>query len=243
MKSIIGLIFCICVFSSTACFAAQRHYHFASIEKLVEQQVGKIVLPKVYAKLNINITISPLPGKRAQLDAVSGRKDGEIMRIWSYGEENPNMVRVPTAYYSLETMPFFLKNRGIQIQSRQDLLNYSLVKVRGVKHTNNITEGMKNVSDVNNTEEMFLLITQGLADIALTNTLDGKLRLSRLENHQIIYPKNPLVVLKLYHYLNPKHKQLASSIDEEIQKMFASGEMKAIIQKAEQSVIQSYSQQ
>lgn len=32
-----------------------------------------------------------------------GGTDGEIMGIWSYGIDNPDMIRVPTAYYYLQT--------------------------------------------------------------------------------------------------------------------------------------------
>lgn len=85
-----------------------KHYDFASIELLIEQEVGRIVLTQVYENIGINITISPLPGKRAQYVANTGMKDGEIMRIWTYGDENPNTIRVPTPYYYLETMPFVL---------------------------------------------------------------------------------------------------------------------------------------
>lgn len=72
--------------------------------------MGRIVLTQVYKNIGINITISPLLGKRVQCSANSGIKDGEIMRIWTYGEENLNTIRVPTPYYYLETMPFVLKN-------------------------------------------------------------------------------------------------------------------------------------
>ena len=42
------------------------HYNFASIELLIEQEVGRIVLEKVYKNIGLNIHISPLPGNRAQ---------------------------------------------------------------------------------------------------------------------------------------------------------------------------------
>ncbi|TWX56179.1 hypothetical protein [Colwellia hornerae] len=37
------------------------HYNFASIELLIEQEVGRIVLPQIYKNIGIDITITPLP--------------------------------------------------------------------------------------------------------------------------------------------------------------------------------------
>jgi ABC-type amino acid transport substrate-binding protein len=88
--------------------------------------------------------VTPFPGNRAQYAADSGMQDGEIMRIATYGNEALNTIRVPTPYYYLETMPFVLKNSDIVINSKQDLAQYRVAKIRGVKHTNNITKGLKN---------------------------------------------------------------------------------------------------
>ena len=77
-------------------FTNAEEYHFVSINNLIEQEVGRIVLPQVYKSLGIDITIVPMPGQRAQYEASSGNRDGEIMRIFTYGLENPTTHRVPT---------------------------------------------------------------------------------------------------------------------------------------------------
>jgi hypothetical protein len=153
--------------------------NLASIELLIEQEVGRIVLPKFYQNIGITVEVTPLPGKRAQHAANSGYQDGEIMRIWSYGEEALNTVRVPTHYYYLETMPFVLKSSGIVIESRQDLAKYRIAKIRGVKHTNNITKGFSKLYDMNSTEKMFKLLLNNKVDEVLTNTIDGNQAIAR----------------------------------------------------------------
>ena len=214
-------------------------YHFVSIEHLAEQEIGRIVLPQVYRGLGIEISISPLPGKRAQLELTSGRKDGEIMRIWSYGVENPKLIRVPTPYYHLETMAFFKRDEEIHIPGKMALSDFKLVKVRGVKHTNNITHGMPRVTDVSSTEEMFVLLAQGLADVALTNTLDGQLQLKRMRINNITRLSAPLAKLALYHYLAPAHQSLAKKVDKEFRRLIHTGEMQQLIKAAEIKVIQA----
>jgi hypothetical protein len=213
-------------------------YNFASIELLIEQEVGRIVLTQIYKNIGINITVSPLPGKRAQCSANSGIKDGEIMRIWTYGEENLNTIRVPTPYYYLETMPFVLKNSDILIEQQQDLAKYRLTKIRGVKHTNNITKGLSDIYEMSSTEEMFKLLLSEKIDVALTNTLDGNLALKRFGLSNIIPMNKPLTRLTLYHYIHKSNKELVPLIDEEIQRMKNNGELATLIQQAEKIVIQ-----
>jgi len=222
--------------NSTALFQT-IHYNFASIEYLIEQEVGRIVLPQIYKNIGIDITVTPLPAQRAQLVASTGEKDGEIMRIWTYGIENNQMIRVPTPYYYLETMPFTLKGRHLDIRDKDDLKKYKLAKVRGVKHTNNITKGINDVYEMNSTENMFKLLQKRMVDVVLTNTFDGVLTLERL-GYENITPRNkPLAVLPLYHYIYKKHVALMPLINQEILRLQASGELKKLIELAEQNVI------
>jgi len=216
-----------------------EEYHFASIEGLVEQEIGRIILPEIYKKLGIDITITAMPGKRAEKETTSGMVDGEVMRIWSYGEENSTTVRVPTPYYYLETTAF-VKNKDIVVATKADLAKYSLVKVRGVKHTNNITAGLEYVQDVETTCQMMRFLLAGRADIALTNTIDGINSLKRSEITTVFPSGKPLAVWKLYHYIHVAHKDLVPRVDGVIQKMIASGEMQSLIERAELSVMRLY---
>jgi polar amino acid transport system substrate-binding protein len=236
MKRILFLTM-IYLFLCTPAFA--ETFHFASIEKLIEQEVGRLIIPEFYKKLGIQVTITPLPGKRAQSMAVSGQKDGEIMRIWTYGEENKTVFRVPTPYYYLETMAFIKKNGGVVINNKEDLRKYRLVKVRGVKHTNNITRGMPHVHDITDTEKMMAFLQKGRADVALTNTVDGILVLKKLGYTDIVPIDKPLARLDLYHYIHNDHKELVPKVDAVIKQMKASGRLKTLIEKAERRVFEN----
>jgi len=218
-------------------FTNAEEYHFVSINNLIEQEVGRIVLPQVYKSLGIDITIVPMPGKRAQYEATSGNIDGEIMRIFTYGLENPTTHRVPTPYYYLETMAFIKKGSGVKISNKNDLSRYVIAKVRGVKHTNNITKGLTNTYDLNTTKQLMRFVATGRADVALTNTVDGLMALKELEIDNVIPIDNPLAILDLFHYIHEDHKDLIPRIDEKIKEMKASGELAKMIKDAEAAVI------
>lgn len=213
-------------------------FDFVSIEKLIEQEVGRVIIPEIYSKLGIKITITPMPGKRAQQMANSGSKDGEIMRIYSYGDETPNTIRVPTPYYYLETMAFIKQGSNLVINNSEDLKKYRLAKVRGVKHTNNITLNMVNVHDVDSTEQMMLVLNSGHVDVALTNTIDGVYMIEKLGLDKIQPLDAPLAVLELYHYIHKSHIDLVPKVDAVIKQMTLSGEMQHLIEKSEREVIE-----
>ncbi|MBU2969182.1 transporter substrate-binding domain-containing protein [Pseudoalteromonas sp. C2R02] len=217
--------------------AIAKEYHFVAINNLIEQEVGTIVLPEVYKQLGISISITPLPGKRAQHQATSGMSDGEIMRIYSYGIENPTTIRVPTPYYQLETMAFIRKDSGIKITKKADLAQYDIAKVRGVKHTNNITQGLTNVTDVNSTEKVMKLVSEGLADVGLTNTVDGLMVLKNLKLDNVVSINKPLATLDLFHYIHESQKVLVPLVDQKLQALIKNGELARIIKKAESAVI------
>lgn len=220
---------------SSSCFA--EVYHFNSIQNLAEQQIGAIILPEIYHKLGLEIVIHPLPGKRAQMEVINGKADGEIMRIWIYGQETPSVIRVPTPYYHLETTAFVLKNSGNTVSCIDDLKRYTLAKVSGVKHTSNITEGMQNVYDLGSTEQMMKFLHSGRADVALTNTINGILELRRLKITDIVPSGSPLETLDLFHYIHKDHKELIPRIDAVIKEMIESGELQDLILKAESEII------
>jgi polar amino acid transport system substrate-binding protein len=81
-------------------------------------------------RLGIEVIVIPLPANRAQQEAVYGDTDGEIMRIWSYGIDNPDMIRVPTAYCYLQTGAFIDKDSDVLICNKTELAQYRLARVR-----------------------------------------------------------------------------------------------------------------
>ena len=215
----------------------QADYEFAAIEHLIEQEIGKIILTAIYQELGLKINITSYSGNRAQYAANSGRKAGEIMRIWSYGAENKNLIRVPTPYYSFITSAFTLRNSAINITKAKDLTGYKIARVRGVKHTNNITKNLPKVSNSPSTEAMFKLLQRSQVDIALTSYIDGIQVLKKLKLEKEIMVSEPLAGFKLYHYIHKDHQALVSTVDNIIKRLENSGKLAEIIARAERAVL------
>lgn len=94
-------------------------------------------------------------------------------------------------------MPFYKKDSGIVINSAEDLAKYSVLKVRGVKHTNNITAGLVNTYDYDDTKSMLNALDKHRGNVALTHTGDGLFVIDK-----------PLSILALYHYVHKKNAHL-----------------------------------
>lgn len=215
-----------------------QDYRFVSINYLAEQEIGRIVLPQIYKNIGIEISVTPLPGKRAQNEAAKGTKfHGEIMRIFTYGRDNPNTIRVPTPYYYLETMAFVKVDSTLDIKEARDLRNIRIAKVRGVKHTNNITAGLNNVYDSNTTEKILKQVATGFVDVALTNTIDGKLILNEHGIKNVRPTNTPLATLALYHYIHKDNAHLVDKIDDEIKRLKENGQLAQMIKEAESIIL------
>ncbi|WP_096086813.1 substrate-binding periplasmic protein [Agaribacterium haliotis] len=209
-------------------------YRFAAIDGLFEQQVGAYLLPCIYRQLGHDIVIVDYPAKRAQAFANSGNVDGEVMRIYNYAMDAPNTLRVPTPFYQLETSAFFTRDKDFSQLSLEQIKALRVVKVRGVKHTKFITDGFKNVRDLSSSEQMFLYLLAGRADIALTNTSNGVHTIKRLGlDDAFSRIAEPLDVQPLYHYVHKSRAELVPALDRAIQSQIASGELQARAREAE----------
>lgn len=232
----LSLVLSLCITLLFSVNSTARDCRFASIAQLGEQEVARIVLPQIYQKIGKSIHITPLPANRAQFEANSGIKDGEILRIYSYGAENPNVIRVPTPYYSLVTSVFSLKTNHFNITSKDDLKGYRVGRVRGVKHTNNATKNLSMVYDSSDTKQLFQQLLLGNIDVALTNYRDGLLTIEQLGTNQIKVINKEIAFEPLYHYLHVRNKALVPPLDNTIKKLTASGELATMLHLAEEQV-------
>jgi polar amino acid transport system substrate-binding protein len=216
-----------------------EEYHFAAISNLYEQEVGEIILTDVYRRAGLEMKVSRMPGQRAIMEAASGRVDGEIMRIWSYGIEHPQLVRVPTSYYFLETMAFYKKGSDAEVNSVEDLAKYSVLKVRGVKHTNAITKGLTKVYNYDNTEAMLRALDEDRNNVAITHRGDGIFAIQKHGLKNIDSSEFPMFSFPLYHYVFKEKRHLVDKIDRIILAMKATGELDILIRTAEKQVFEA----
>lgn len=226
------------LFSAGASFAAPA-YKFVRIAGLAEQAVGESLLREVYKRAGIEMSITPMPGKRALQEASSGAMDGETLRVFALGENVPSLIRVPTALSSLQTVAFAKEGSGVSVKTKEDLNNYRSVIVTGVLHTHAITKDVKNVNEVSDPAAMFKLVNAGRADVALTSYLDGLASIRQLKVEGLVNLEPALNDQPLFHYVHESKKDVISTIDPIVKGMSDSGELADLRKSMEESYLNS----
>jgi len=210
--------------------------NFVANEALVEQQIAEIILKQVYANINVAANVIPMPPSRASSMNLNLESDGEIARIYSYGVKFPQLIRVEPPYYSLTTTGFCLKEKNIEIKTKADLTKYSLAVIRGVAHTDAASEGHPNVMAIATGVQLYDLVLKGRADIALDSGINGRKFLAKKE-YSGLKECGTIANLELYNYLNVKSAKYQKPVSEALTKLKSSGELKKMIQKAENEVL------
>ncbi|MFT5839984.1 MAG: polar amino acid transport system substrate-binding protein [Flavobacteriales bacterium] len=204
---------------------AQTKFHFASIDGLAEQEIAEKMIVPIFKSAGFDIKIEAMPAGRARAEVVAGRKDGSLLRIFSYGENNPSLIRVPTPYSTVETVAFALESKNISITSIDELGEQSLVIVRGVQTTHDLTKNFPNVHAVTYLSQAMRFLKAGRADILITSDIGALAMIKRL-NITNITPIFEISSLPLYVYFNFIHKNAVSKIDTAIKEKIRTGELK-----------------
>lgn len=208
----------------------------AANERLAEQFVASRMLKNIYAKLDMQVQVEPMPAARSNLEATQGLRDGEVARIAAYGVRNPGLIRVATPYYFLTSRAFWLKPRNATIQSRSDLKHYSVGVIRGVAHSEELTEGHPSLTLTKEPLQMFRMLLAGRFEVALDTGINGNYLQAR-HGWTAIEQSDDLARLDLYHYLHSRHAALAPKLDKIIRQMRTSGELEALRIQAENELL------
>lgn len=240
IKKICLIVFGVISYSS---ISYAEKFTFSAIENLPDQAIGVLVMKEVYKQLGHELDVRLMPGLRAQESANNGVVDGEVMRIFAYGDQTPNVIRVPTPYYSVKTVAYRLKGSDVDVKSKDDLNRYKSIIVRGVKHTDKITRNIdnKNVKVIDNPEAMMRFLNKGRAQLALTNPLEGDLVIKKLGYNSLELIEPPLAELPLYHYVHKDHAELVPLIDQKLIELKANGQLDVLLEKSEEVVLNNWS--
>lgn len=209
-------------------------------ESLTVTAVGKTggsgvaarLLADVYRRAGLGLVIEILPAPRASLMTLSDKADGELIRIASYGQTYPQLVRVDPAFYRASVRAYSLPARSASVQTRDDLKHYALGSLRGMAYVHELTENHPALTLTQSPLQLFRMLIAGRVDVALCTTLAAQSALNSLGGKEMdISPE--LARFELHHYLHMRRKELAPRIADAIRKMKYSGELEQLTQKYE----------
>jgi len=217
---------------------AQESLSITRQEKSVVQKVAEPLLLEIYRRAGINITITPRPAMRANMETVNGVFDGEAARVFSYGERNPSLIRVEPAYYYVNSTVFARADTVVAINSKEDLKKYRVGIVRGTQHAVEATADLEHVETAPDSLSLFQMLEAGRFDVALDSEINGIYAIKKL-GYKNIGKRTVLSRQELFHYLHAKNKAKVPVLSAAIQNLVKSGEMLKMGRASEKAFIES----
>ena len=217
--------------------SAQQPLTFTQIVDTPDQAIGAVIVKAAYKKLGIPVKFEILPGKRALVESSEGRADGEVHRIVEIGDEYPTLLRVPTPINYIEPS-VFSKKHEFEVTDCPALEGYQIGIVRGVKHSELCTRGMKKVFEGDNLNGVMRMLNAGRVELLITARINGLLMAKELGLDSIKPLSPPLSRFWVYHYLHERHKELVPTIDAVFKAMQERGELEALRKQALQKLLQ-----
>lgn len=211
--------------------------YFVGVADSSIQNIGRVVIDEICFTHKLHCNIEMLPAPRAERSMRKGLVNGEIMRVWRYGEDNPEFIRVPTSYYEIKTAFFTRKDSQYKITSVADIVDLNVGVLTGVKHTQNLGLDPKKVFYSTTTEKMMNLLSKNRVDVVIASYMDGMATINRMHVENLIVQSATIKTQPAYVYIHPNSKKLVPIIDNAIKDLITSGKLQTIITTAEHNAL------
>lgn len=198
-----------------------------------------LVMKEIYKKLDIEMQLNRHPGNRALSLANLGKVDGELIRTVAVEEKTQNLVRIPVPIGQLKAVVYTKQTNAFEVNNWQSLKPYHVGILRGVKLVEERSQFL-NPAIISSPKSLFKMLYLDRINVVVFTELDGLFTLKKLNLHnEIIKLSPPLETIPGYHYLNRKHTVLIEKLSALMKEMEASGELQALIEKSEHTIIDS----
>jgi ABC-type amino acid transport substrate-binding protein len=200
-----------------------------TIENAYTPQISAEVLIELYGDLGYELELYSFPSLRAEISAKSGNFIGEASRVWKYGEDNSEMIRVPTPITYIETSIFYRVGNEITINTLNDLSKYKVAIPKDAKHVIPFKKYLDQYVEVYSSYDLVNLLSLSRVDIAIGTNASGSFHIKNGKFDDIKIMKPPLQKIPIYHYLHKNYANLLSKIDSRIISAKNSGKLDSLL--------------
>jgi polar amino acid transport system substrate-binding protein len=221
------------------CFVPSSQAEEAVPPKLVavinDQPTPELILFKelVYEicnRLKIDLQLVVLPHARAAHEVNLGTYDADGPRNPTVEKNHPNLVRVPEVFF-FNDLVAFAKDAVIKLSGWDSLKPLRVAYVRGWQVYETNVKGVKNLEILDSENALFKFLDAGRTDVALAARYLGLRIIRDLDLKGIYIVEPPLVIKKMYLYLNQKHEKLALIFAKTLRTMKTDGTYQKIYDK------------
>ncbi|MEM9637755.1 MAG: transporter substrate-binding domain-containing protein, partial [Pseudomonadota bacterium] len=167
----------------------------------INNQALGVALREVYRRAGLELTITPIPAERAAYMLDNGEFDGVVGRISGFGDTRPDLIRLEPPINTIITTAFFLRERGLQIEGRDDLKDKTVGVVRGIVHSRRATDGVADVIEVDRPEQLFLMLKSNRIDVAVHGAFSSHAEVELLTDYGSLLDEVPIGTIHSHHFL------------------------------------------
>jgi polar amino acid transport system substrate-binding protein len=204
---------------------AQSTLTFSSIDNPLNIEVERAILHRAYQRLGIEVSLLPMPAKRALRSANTGMTDGEAARVTAIEQEYPNLIRVDVPIRVLPMHLYVRAGAEFSVNGWDSIPDdYVIGQRRGIKFAE-YAISKHHLKSITNSDEKGLLeqLSKGLIEIVVAHPAVAEKWIEELQLQDIVRLDPPIHVSYLYHYLHRKHAHLVPEISRVLQEMERSG--------------------
>lgn len=187
------------------------------------------ILYDVYQEIGIELRSHNVPVKRGLMLANKGDTDGETARVLMVKKKAPNLIAIPIKIFQGNISIF--SRKGNKFTGWESLKDKKVSHRRGIDaiemrlKKNNIT-----AYPVNSDTTMLRLYNYGRVEYLIDGEFSLLRSISLFEkkigrNIDIETIGEPVIVIKMYHFLHKKHKNLVPKVEAVLKRMEQSGEL------------------
>lgn len=226
------IIFCVVFSSSITLAESKMTLNAGTAEPFINADgsgfYGELV-KELFSKLNIEAKVIRLPSSRSIINANTGIDDGVIARTKGFEKKFKNLIRVPVPILRFKFVAYSL-DKKIDIKNWDSLKPYSVGFIRGWRiYEKNVIE-TKNLTRVQNAEQLFKLLLNKRTDLILFEYYRGSWWNKHL-NAQAHLIGSPIVEKDMFIYMHKKHATLVPKITKALTELIKDGSYQRIKDK------------
>lgn len=192
------------------------------------------VLTEAYKRIGIDVEFKSYPAMRAIENSNHGITDGEGFRVADIEKEYPNLIRINIPVRVDNMYIYIKKGREFEVDGWNSIpRGYILGYKRGIKFIQYAVDQYKLESKTtSNMDQLMQSLDADRNDLVIAGVKEAENSLNTLNLTNIVKLETPIHSVKLYHYLNVKHKGVAEKLEKVLMEMESSGEMERIAEAA-----------
>ncbi|WP_434052779.1 MAG: transporter substrate-binding domain-containing protein [Roseibium sp.] len=198
-----------CLVASQAC--ADRTIVLALSENVLPVEKSAEILKAAYAALDIRVELVRAPRSRTLVLSSTGQVDGEVVAGRAIEAKYPSLKRVDVPLMTIE-MTVFTCSADLSSFRGAALASKRVGRLAGAVVQENITKGFRDVWAGESFEELFDMLKLGRLDavIGARQVLETYGADNEIGCIRVI--EEPILSVRLYHYLHERNAELIPSI-------------------------------